>query len=62
MARIDQQDMKAAFLKQLKERDPVGSAAGEVPVWDLLRRPSPKPDVTLSVSSGFPVTPIAKGD
>jgi hypothetical protein len=23
MARIDQQDMKAAFLKQLKERDPI---------------------------------------
>src|ERR687885_117854 len=54
-----QQAIGMELLEEFDDRDPVGSAAGEVPGWELFRRPSPKPDRTLSVSSGFPVTPSA---
>jgi hypothetical protein len=53
MARIDQQDLKAAFFKQLKERDPMKWGADEVPFGPFSSPPS------QTVQARFPRTRLS---
>ena len=59
MLGIDEPNLDVAF-QDVVNRNPVGWAAGEVPEWDLFRRPSPKwsrPPARYRAHGPFPSAP-----